>query len=271
MAIAMILGMNFALAVMAVILLWLVCMAIKDPTPMDSFWAFGLLMVAAATYVETGGGTDRRLVMLSLTAIWAVRLGTYLLWRWRHHGPDPRYDVMMRKAKERRGWSYAYASLRLVFLTQAPMLWLTSLPVQLGQMTDGPDPLGALAFAGIGLTAFGIAFETIGDWQLVRFKADPANKGLVMDRGLWRYTRHPNYFGDACVWWGLFLIGAENMPGWFALPGPIFLTYTLLVWSGAALLERRLTRAKPGYADYLARTSAFIPWFPKRISETTNG
>ena len=110
----------------------------------------------------------------------------------------------------------------------------------------------------------GIAFETIGDWQLTRFRRDPANRARVMDRGLWRYTRHPNYFGDACVWWGLYLIAAETAAGRWAIVGPLFLTYTLLKWSGAALLERRLSRSRPGYAEYVARTSAFIPWFPRK-------
>jgi steroid 5-alpha reductase family enzyme len=263
MTIVTLLATNFALALGAIIVLWLVCTSIKDPTPMDSFWAFGLLLMAAASYFQMAQPTDRGLLLLVLTALWGLRLGIYLLWRWRHNGPDPRYAVMMQKAKDRRGWSYGYASLRLVFLTQAPMLWLTSLPVQLGQVADQPD-IGTLTTIGAGLAVIGILFETIGDWQLVQFKADPANHGLVMDRGLWRYTRHPNYFGDACVWWGLYLIAAETTPGLFALPGPVFLTYTLLVWSGAALLERRMARAKPGYADYVARTSGFIPWFPKR-------
>jgi steroid 5-alpha reductase family enzyme len=258
------LGLNFAIALACVIVLWLICLKTKDPTPMDSFWAFGLLLMAVVSFIEAGEPTARRILLLTITTFWGVRLGLYVLWRWRQHGADPRYAVMMQKAKERRGWNYAYASLRLVFLTQAPMLWLVSLPVQLGQFDTGPGRLGMLAYIGTAVAVIGFLFESIGDYQLVKFKADAANKGKIMDQGLWRYTRHPNYFGDACVWWGLYLIAAETTAGLFAIVSPVFLTWTLMVWSGAALLERRMTRAKPHYAEYAARTSAFFPWFPKK-------
>lgn len=258
------LGLNLCLVFLCVLLLWLACLPGRDPTPMDAFWAFGLLVVCVSSFVQTGAPTTRKWLLLGICAAWAFRLGCYLLWRWRGHGPDPRYATMMRKAAERRGWNYPYASLRLVFLTQAPLLWLTSLPVQLGQIDPVPAPIGPLAAAGAAIALIGIAFETVGDWQLARFRRDPDNRGRVMDRGLWRYTRHPNYFGDACVWWGLYLIAAETAAGRWAIAGPLFLTYTLLKWSGAALLERRLSRSRPGYEDYVARTSAFIPWFPRK-------
>ena len=257
------LATNFLVALACVILLWLITLKTKDPTPMDSFWALGLLLMATLSFFESGPPNERRVLIMAITSIWGLRLGIYILWRWRKDGPDPRYEAMMRNAQERRGWSYGYASLRLVFLAQAPMLWLTSLPVQLGQIPDEPADIGMLGLIGACLAIIGILFESIGDWQLVRFKSEPLNAGRVMDRGLWRYTRHPNYFGDACVWWGLYLIAAETVEGRFAVVGPIFLTWTLLVWSGAALLERRMTRLKPAYADYIARTSAFFPWFPK--------
>ena len=131
-----------------------------------------------------------------------MRLGSYMLWRWRDHGSDRRYVAMLGKAQERRGWSFAKASMLLVFATQAPLLFVVCLPAQLGQV-DAAPPLGALAIAGACLSLFGTLFETVGDLQLVRFKRNPENQGQVMDRGLWRYTRHPNYFGDACAWWGI--------------------------------------------------------------------
>ncbi len=263
MDIAILLATNFVIALACVIALWLVCIQTRDPTPMDSFWAFGLLLMAWTTNFQVSSSGIRQELILLITTAWGLRLGFYMIWRWRHHGPDARYANMMRKADERQGWSYAYASLRLVFLTQAPLLWITSLPVQLGQIEPSEPMIGTLGIIGASIAVIGLIFETVGDWQLVRFKAKPENKGRVMDQGLWRYSRHPNYFGDACVWWGLYLIGCETFTGLFALPGPVFLTYTLLIWSGAALLERRLSRAKPEYADYIARTSAFIPWFPK--------
>ena len=172
-------------------------------------------------------------------------------------------DDALRKAKERRGWSFAKASMLLVFATQAPLLFVVCLPAQLGQV-DAAPPLGALAVAGACLSLFGTLFETVGDLQLVRFKRNPENQGQVMDRGLWRYTRHPNYFGDACAWWGIWLVAAETSTGLWSVVGPMLLTWTLAKWSGAPTIEGQMTRTKPGYADYVARTSGFVPWFPKR-------
>ena len=151
----------------------------------------------------------------------------------------------------------------LVFATQAPLLFVVCLPAQLGQV-DAAPPLGALAVAGACLSLFGTLFETVGDLQLVRFKRNPENQGQVMDRGLWRYTRHPNYFGDACAWWGIWLVAAETSTGLWSVVGPMLLTRTLAKWSGAPTIEGKMTRTKPGYADYVARTSGFVPWFPKR-------
>lgn len=254
---------NAAVIVIAFLILWAVCLAIGDMTPVDAVWGLGMVLVAASTHIQVGDGAPRQYLLLGLVALWGGRLGGYMLWRWRHHGPDRRYVAMLGKAQTARGWSLPVASLILVFATQAPLLLIVCLPVQLGQI-DSTTPLGLLGWAGAGLCLFGIAFETLADWQLVRFKADPANKGQVMSRGLWRYTRHPNYFGDACAWWGLYLIAAETMPGLWALPGPLLLTWTLMKWSGAPTVERRMARTRPGYEDYIRRTSGFIPWPPKR-------
>jgi steroid 5-alpha reductase family enzyme len=261
---AQLLATNFMMVLSCLILLWGICLITRDPTPMDSFWAFGLALVAITSFCFTGGASPRKILMLSIAVAWGLRLGCYVLLRWRGHGPDPRYAKMMKNARDKFGWSYPYASLRLVFLTQAPLLWITSLPVQLGQFSSDAAPLGGQAIAGAALAIIGIVFESVGDWQLSRFKAAPANQGKVMNRGLWRYTRHPNYFGDACVWWGLYIIAAETFYGKFSILGPAFLTFTLVKWSGAALLERRMLRSKPHYADYIATTSSFFPWFPKK-------
>jgi steroid 5-alpha reductase family enzyme len=264
--VAQLLAATFALTVGCLVALWVICLFTRDPSPMDSYWAFGMVLIAALSFMAfTGPPTERKVWLLGLTAAWGLRLGLYLLWRSIRHGPDPRYARMMQKAQQNRGWSYGRASLWLVFLKQAPLLWLTALPVQLGQLPDGTNgQIGPLGYAGACLCIFGILFETIGDWQLVRFKADPANAGKIMDRGLWRYTRHPNYFGDACAWWGLYLLASETIVGRLSLIGPLFLTYTLVVWSGAGLLERLMIRKKPHYAHYIATTSGFIPWFPKK-------
>lgn len=259
--IAAVLAANFAILMGCMIALWLLSIAIKDVSFIDSFWAAGFVVVAGSTYVMTPeGDPQRRLLLLTITAIWGVRLAGYLLWRWRKEGADKRYVALLSKAK---GNVHLF-SLTKVFLLQGVLLWVVSLPVQLGQIPAAPVGVGWLGFAGAALCALGVFFEAVGDFQMARFKADPANAGKVMDRGLWRYTRHPNYFGDACVWWGLYLIAAETTIGLFAIPGPIVITFLLLTWSGAGLLERRLKRSRPEYEDYVRRTSGFIPMPPRR-------
>ncbi len=258
----MVLATNAAVLVALFVTMWLLCLKTRDVTPVDSLWALGMVVMAATTFVQTAGDPTRKALLFGLCALWGVRLGGYLLWRWRDHGPDRRYQTMFARAKEAKGWGFATASLLLVFAIQAPLLFIVCLPVQLGQI-DAAPALGAVGWAGAVLALIGIAFESVGDAQLVRFRRDPANAGQVMDRGLWRYTRHPNYFGDACTWWGLYLIAAETHIGLFALPGPVLLTWTLMKWSGAPTIEGRLKRKKPGYDDYMRRTSGFVPWWPK--------
>jgi steroid 5-alpha reductase family enzyme len=238
----------------------------KDVTVVDSFWALGMVIMAASTFVQATGPLARRAMLLGLCALWGLRLGGYLIWRWRDHGPDRRYKSLLGKAQAHKGWSFAKASLLLVFATQAPLLFIVSLPVQLGQMARAPATLGPIAWIGAALTLFGVAFESLGDWQLTHFRRNPASAGEVLETGLWRYTRHPNYFGDACAWWGLYLIAAETGPGLWALPGPLLLTWTLMKWSGVPTVEGRLRRTRPGYADYVRRTSGFVPWPPKRAA-----
>jgi steroid 5-alpha reductase family enzyme len=207
MNVGVVLATNAAVLVALFVALWLLCLKTRDVTPVDSLWALGMVVMAATSFALTGGDPTRKALLLGLCALWGVRLGGYLLWRWRDHGPDRRYQTMFARAQEAKGWGFATASLLLVFALQAPLLFIVCLPVQLGQI-DAAPAVGAIGWFGAGLALIGIAFESIGDAQLVRFRRDPANAGKVMDRGLWRYTRHPNYFGDACTWWGLYLIAA---------------------------------------------------------------
>jgi len=258
-----ILAVNFALCVAVFVALWLVASAIRDVSFIDSVWGFGMGGLALATWAQVGGGAPRQLLLIALCAAWSLRLGVHLILRWRAHGPDRRYVRMMEKAKAERGWGYAQASLRLVFLLQAPLLCIVALPVQLGQMQAGPAAIGWLAWAGAALSLFGTAFETLADAQISRFKANPENQGRVYAGGLWRYTRHPNYFGDICAWVGLYLVAAETPLGAWAFPGPLLLTFVLTRFSGGITYERRLTRTRPGYGDYQRRTSSLIPWPPK--------
>lgn len=261
MAIAAVLFVNALVTALSFVALWLVSLKLKDVSFVDSWWALGLVLTAWVSFMNAPG-SPHALTLTTLCTIWGLRLGLYLLWRWRQSGPDRRYVAILGKAQARRGWSFGWASLVLVFALQAPLQWIVSLPVQLGQL--GHDQLlGLSALSGVALAAFGIAFETIGDWQLTRFRADAGNTGKVLDSGLWRYTRHPNYFGDACVWWGLFLIAADAGFAAWALPGPVLMTYLLTRLSGVPTVEGHLKRSKPGYDDYVRRTSGFIPLPPR--------
>lgn len=244
--------------------LWLLSIRIKDVSFVDAWWALGMVVIAGSSYLFAGRGEAHALALTLLCAVWGLRLGLYLLWRWRQHGPDRRYVTMLGKAQSERGWGFGKSALLLVFALQAPLQFVVCLPVQLGQLGLS-NQLGLLAYAGIALAVIGIAFETIGDAQLVQFKANPDNRDKVLDTGLWRYTRHPNYFGDACVWWGLWLIAAETgLIGMASVVGPILITFLLTRWSGVPTVEGRLKRKRPGYEDYVRRTSSFIPLPPKR-------
>jgi steroid 5-alpha reductase family enzyme len=223
----------------------------------DSLWSL-LFLGAALTYAATTDAPsgDRRALILALTAVWALRLSGYITWRNWGEGEDPRYQAMRRK----QGPAFPTKSLVTVFLFQGLIAWVVSVPLVVA--VDGSDSLGALAFAGVVVWAVGFAFEAGGDLQLARFKRDPANAGKVMDRGFWRTTRHPNYFGDAMQWWGFWLIAADA-GGWWTAIGPAVMTFMLLRVSGVALLERRMARTRAEYADYVARTNAFIPGRPR--------
>jgi steroid 5-alpha reductase family enzyme len=263
MAIAALLFVNALVTASCFFLLWLIALRLKDVSFIDSWWALGLVVTAWVAFMNAKPGAPHAGLLTALCTIWGLRLGLYLLWRWRSHGPDRRYVAILGKAQTRRGWSFAWASLVMVFALQAPLQWIVSLPVQLGQMTDAKT-LGALAWTGVALGLAGVLFETIGDWQLTRFRAYPANAGKVLDTGLWRYTRHPNYFGDACVWWGLWLIAADAGFGLWSLPGPVLMTYLLTSLSGVPTVEGHLNRTKPGYDAYVRRTSSFIPLPPRQ-------
>ena len=216
-----------------------------------------------ATNVKNGGRTPiagivhaLTLLVIMLVAIWALRLAIYIAARNWGHPEDYRYQAIRR----RNDPGFTFKSLYLVFFLQAGLAWVISLPL-LGAIL-GTAPLGWLDVAGVLLWLLGFVFEAGGDWQLARFKADPANRGKVMDRGFWRYTRHPNYFGDFSVWWGFFLIGL-SAGAWWALPGPLLMSVLLLRVSGVALLEKSIGKRRPGYEDYVRRTNAFFPWLPK--------
>ncbi|MET9603482.1 DUF1295 domain-containing protein [Streptomyces sp. NPDC006512] len=235
----------------------------------DVAWGAAFAAVALATYGVSGGisgaGGGRALLLTVLTVVWGLRLAGHIAWRGRGHGEDPRYERMLARAPGSRN---LYA-LRTVYLLQAALVWLVSLPVQAGAYADGAP--GGLAVAGTALWLGGLLFEAVGDRQLARFRADSANRGKIMDRGLWAWTRHPNYFGDFCVWWGIFLVAAGSaQAAAVSVVSPLVMSYLLIGGSGKRLLERHMAD-RPGYAEYRARTSGFLPWPPARGGRTRSG
>ncbi len=258
----LVLGTTLIVILVCFFVLWLLSIPLKNASIVDIFWGPGFGVIAVVAWFLADGAPARQNLLTALTVIWAARLGLYLAWRNIGHGEDPRYRRMREKA-EAAGGNFATASLFKVFLLQGVLMWLISTPVQVGQVYDEPAGLGLVAAIGAVLWLIGFLFEAVGDWQLARFKADPANEGEVMDRGLWRYTRHPNYFGNACLWWGLFVIACENPVGLWTIYAPVAMTFLLLKVSGVSLLERSLKKTKPKYEEYVRRTSAFFPLPPK--------
>ncbi|WP_297800873.1 DUF1295 domain-containing protein [uncultured Brevundimonas sp.] len=259
-----ILLINVGVAVAGFALVWTISLKLKDPTIVDAYWGLGTVVLAISTFIQSDGPLLRNALLTGICAAWGVRLFGYMIWRWRVHGADRRYERLYEKVKETKGWSFGFFTLVSICVTQAPLQFLMSLPVQLGQINRTPD-VGVIGWIGVAIAVFGLIFEIIADGQLARFKLKPENKGKVMQSGLWRYSRHPNYFGESLFWWGLFLIAAETTTGLFAIVGPAFLTWTLMKWSGAPTMEYRMRKTKPEYADYIARTSGFVPMPPKKV------
>lgn len=252
-----VLWVSAVVIVAAVTLLWLVSLALRDSGIVDIFWGTGFVLTAWTVFVISDGSASRRLLLVVLTSLWGARLTIYLAWRNLGKAEDYRYAAMRAKWGA-RWWWWSYFQ---VFILQGVLIWIVSLPVQAGQVPTTPD-LGWLALAGSIVWLIGVLFEGIGDLQLARFKADPANKGRVMDGGLWRYTRHPNYFGNFLIWWGIWLVAAES-GAWWTVVGPLVMSILLLRVSGVAMLERTITERRPGYAEYIRRTSAFLPRPPR--------
>lgn len=228
----------------------------------DVTWGASLVVVALVSFAWSAqvhhGNLLRRVLVLALTAVWGLRLAGYIARRSRGHGEDPRYAAIVAKAK---GNPVLHA-FGVIFLAQAFLSWVVSLPVQMAMYLRSST--GPLTWVGVAVWAIGLFFEATGDAQMAAFRRDPANRGRVMDRGLWRYTRHPNYFGDACVWAGLYLIAAQRWPGATTIISPFVMVYFLYFKSGKGLLERNLADSRPGYRDYMQRTSGFLPLPPRR-------
>ena len=252
------LWVSAATVAVAVTILWLVSLAMRNSSIMDIFWGTGFVLVAWATFLVADGLDGRRLLLMLLPSLWGVRLTSYLAWRNLGKGEDYRYTAMRQKWGD-KWWWWSYLQ---VFLFQGLLIWVVSLPVQASQVPTTPD-LGWMAVAGATVWLIGFLVEGIADLQLARFKADPDNQGEVMDRGLWRYSRHPNYFGNFLIWWGIWVVAAEAGHYWTVV-GPLVMSFLLLRVSGVAMLERTIADRRPGYAEYIRTTSAFFPRPPKK-------
>ena len=238
-------------------LTWLASVPLRNVTLADVLWPV-LFVLAACTYALREPPIETRAwVLLALVTLWGLRLALYLGMRTLGHEEDRRYAALRRRHEP----GFAWKSLLLVFVFQAVLAWIISLTL-LGATTGGARPFGWLDGVGVALWALGFYFEAVGDWKLSRFKADPGNAQQVMDRGLWRYTRHPNYFGDCCAWWGFYILALAN-GAWWSIVGPLIMSYLLLRVSGVSLLEKHIGKRRPGYAEYARRTSTFLPRPPR--------
>ncbi|MCF7550120.1 DUF1295 domain-containing protein [Pseudonocardia sp. WMMC193] len=266
---------NLWITAVAVLLVMAAALAVayvrKRHDGIDVVWGSGFGVIAIVTLVAAQGSGDawRQWLITALTVVWGARLAIHI-GRRNHGQPEDRRYVELMKEARGNPWLHAF---RKVYLVQGVVMWVVSLPVQVGQYGwSAPPPHGfasgvwptVVTVLGVLVWAVGMFFETVGDAQLATFKADPANKGRVMDRGLWRYTRHPNYFGDACVWWGLALLALHQPAGLIGVLGAAAITVNLAKGTGATLLESTIGERRPGYVDYVKRTSGFIPLPPKK-------
>ena len=237
-------------------LTWLISLRKRDVSIVDSLWSLMFLAAALVYWLAVEEPTGRALLVMVLVGLWSLRLAAHITWRNWGEGEDYRY----RQIRERNEPGFAHKSLYLVFGLQAVIAWLVSLPLLAAISAE--VPLGFLDGFALGLFVIGFVFEAVADLQLARFKADPANVGRVLDTGLWRYTRHPNYFGNACIWWSFFVFALAT-GAWWSVLSPLLMTFLLLKVSGVALLEQDIGDRRPAYRDYIRRTNAFIPGFPK--------
>ncbi|MEO5974975.1 MAG: DUF1295 domain-containing protein [Ilumatobacteraceae bacterium] len=248
-------GLSIALMMFC---LWILSNFLKNASIVDIAWGMGFVSVAWVSFLVGNGNAGRGLLLASLATIWGVRLSVHLAWRNIGNGEDFRYRAM-RKHHGRKFW---FVSLYLVFALQGVLMWVVSLPLQLGQVDEQPS-LGFLSIVGSVVWLVGFLFESIGDLQLAKFKENHQNEGKVMQTGLWKYTRHPNYFGDCVVWWGLAIVGSESTLGRFGFIGAAVMTLLLLKISGMVFLEKTIVRRRPDYVAYQIATSPFIPRIPR--------
>jgi len=238
---------------------WAVSLPLRDAGVADVAWGLAFVAIAWVASAVGGGEPERSLLIALLVTAWGLRLAAHIAER--RDGEDRRYAAM----REKHGEGFALRSMWSIFGTQALIAWVISLPIQVAAIDPSPADIGVLGWIGAAVCAFGIVFEAVADFQLRAFTKQPDSSGKVMESGLWRYSRHPNYFGEVCVWWGVWLVALETGSAWWTAIGPALLTFLLLRVSGVSLTEKTISSRRPGYKEYVERTSAFVPLPPKRI------
>jgi steroid 5-alpha reductase family enzyme len=242
------------------VILWLVSLLLKNSSIVDMFWGMGFVMSVWIVFFQTWSTvTPRHWVIAIRVTIWGLRLSLHVFIRNAGKGEDFRYA----KWRQEHGKNWWWYSLIQTFLLQGLLMWMIAAPLTAAQLSPQTPTLNLLDIIAVLLWLLGFTFESLGDLQLARFKANPNNKGKLLNTGVWHYTRHPNYFGDATQWWAFFLI-ATAAGGYWTIFSPILMTFFLIKVSGVAMLEKTLQESKPGYKEYMAQTNAFIPWFPKK-------
>jgi steroid 5-alpha reductase family enzyme len=241
-------------------LLWLLSIFIKNVSIVDLFWGFGFVVVNAFYIFASGEMNARKLLLSILVTVWGLRLSIYLAWRNIGKGEDFRYKEFRKKYGPERYWWFSFFQ---TFLLQGALIMIVSLPLLGVNLSNHSNTLNLLDYLGIIVWIIGFTFEAGGDFQLTRFKQNPDNKGKVLNTGFWKYSRHPNYFGDSAVWWAyaLFSIAAGS---YWQIIGSVIMTLLIIKVSGVALLEKTLNNTKPQYQEYIQKTSSFLPWFPKK-------
>jgi len=239
---------------------WLLSLRLRDASIIDTFWGLGFVLIGWLCFADGAGAPHRRLALAVMASLWGLRLAAHIGTRNHGRGEDFRYA----RLRARDGDRFWLTSLYRVYLVQAALIWVVALPIEVGAAHGGGNALGPVDWLGVAIWAAGLSCEALGDLQLRRFKADPSSHGQVMDRGLWRYSRHPNYFGDVIAWWGIGIVGLGDGGAWWALAGPAVNTVILVALTGKPLLESTIGQRRPGYAEYVARTSGFVPLPPRR-------
>lgn len=252
--------MNLAAAALLMTGGWMISLVRHNVTIADSLWGLGFVLIAWLTFFSSNGFLIRKALLVLLVSLWGLRLYFHLSTRNRGKDEDPRYAQWRKK----HGPNFWLISLFKVFLIQALFQWAIALGLQYGQVSELPARLTLFDFAGVIIWTAGFIIESIADWQLSVFMKHPENKGKIMNTGLWRFSRHPNYFGESLIWWGIFVIVLATPWGIWTIISPLLITYTLLRITGVSLMEEMEFSNNPDYQKYVSTTSAFIPWFPKR-------